>query len=415
MSVASYFSKNLITEINKIDNDFDKCKELSLNVKTENEITLIYIYLYLCKLTDNLDIKYHYSRKANKLYLKYFYSKSSMLNEFEWTELELHKYDLSQLFYYDVFCLSNNVEVSNGRCIFKQNDVLIYRYQVINEIGKGTYSNVYKCLDYKKSRYVAIKAIRNDSKFEYSGLKEVNILKKLNHTSICNYIKYFQLENHQFIVFNLLKNNMYKYMKSKRFTPLKPKIVKQIVKQIIPVLVYIKSINIIHADIKPENILIEHIDPDTIVVKLSDFGSALKKHKKIIGYIVSRYYRAPEIVLEQQGCCDYPIDMWSFSTIIYEFLTGYPLFPSRTETILLYDIFKELGFPDTQLLETCKERNKLESQINNKNCCLVNQKLSKIKYIDETAYDYLIDTIKWDKTKRRTCNDAMNHSYLLEN
>ena len=244
----------------------------------------------MCKLTDDFQLKNKYSRKANNIYLKYFSHKNSMLNEFYWTELELYNYNLTELFNYDVYCLTKNVEITTGRCIFKKYDVLFYRYQIENEIGKGTYSNVYKCMDFKRSQHVAIKALRNDSKFINSGTKEISVLQKLKHKSICNFIKYFQVQKHHFIVFELHEGNIYQYMKSTRFQPMKPHIVKQVTKQLIPVLVYIKSINIIHADIKPENILIKHIDDEDISVKLSDFGSAMKKNNNFVGYIVSRYY-----------------------------------------------------------------------------------------------------------------------------
>ena len=291
--------------------------------------------------------------------------------------------------------------------------VLFYRYQIEQQIGKGTYSNVYRCMDFKRNQHVAIKAVRNDSKFINSGAKEILILQKLKHKSICNYIKYFQIEKHHFIVFQLHKGNLYQYVKSKRFQPMNPTYVKQITEQIIPVLTYIKSVNIIHADIKPENILISKINDENISVKLSDFGSAMKRNKNFTGYIVSRYYRAPEIVLEKYGCCDYIIDMWSFSTIVYELLIGSPLFPAKTEKNLIYQIFEELGFPNENFLSDCKKRKILEYQLTDNTFASTYNKLINIKDIDIDAYDYLRDSLKWDKDKRLTCDDALKHKYLL--
>tara|TARA_Y100001980_G_C14543984_1_gene322942 strand:+ start:743 stop:2014 length:1272 start_codon:yes stop_codon:yes gene_type:complete len=422
MSVASFFSKKIISDFNKISYDFNKCKQFSLDHKKDHkkdyEITLIYIYLHLCKLTDNLDIKYFYSREANKIYLKHFLHKRCMLNEYDWTELELYNYNLLELFNYDVYYLSDSVKITNGRCIFKPNDYLFYRYKVEKHIGKGTFSNVYKCFDFKRSEHIAIKAIRNDLKFINSGTKEISALQKLRHNSICNFIKYFKYENHCFIVFELLEGNLYQYMKSTRFSPLKPTMVNKVAKQLIPVLVYIKSIDVIHADIKPENILIKYIDDDDIIVKLSDFGSVMEKDTNFMGYIVSRYYRAPEIILEQRGCCDYPIDMWSFSTIIYELLTGIPLFSAKTDTEIVYYIFKELGIPNESFLKSCINRKKLESNhlykkdISN-NYVLLHKNLSNIKDIDIEAFIFLIDTLCWNKNERVSCDEAMNHRYLL--
>ena len=413
MSIYSYFSKEILSDFKKISNNIDECINFILHIDNSYEITLIYIYLHICKLTEYNDIKNKYSRKANKIYLKYFSNKTSILNEFDWTELKLYNYNLLELFNYNVYCLKEGVEITNGRCLFKECDVIFYRYQIEKQIGKGAYSNVYKCLDFKRNQNVAIKAIRNDSKFINSGNKEIKILEKLNHKSICNFIKYFHIEKHHFIVFQLYKGNIYQYIKSTRFQPMKPHIVSQIAKQLIPVLVYIKSIDVIHADIKPENILISKINDENISVKLSDFGSAIKKNKNFTGYIVSRYYRAPEITLHKEGCCDYTIDMWSLSTIIYELLTGSPLFPEKTEKKLIYAIFKELGFPNQTFLYNCKKRKLLESQVEDNNSYSLYEKISNIKDIDMNAYEYLLDTLVWNKENRIICDHAANHKYLL--
>ena len=413
MSVYSYFSKEVLYNFKKVSINFNDSINFHLHLEEDDEITLIYIYLYICKLTEELDIKNSYSREANKIYLKYFSNKNCILNEFDWTELKLYNYNLIELFNYDIYCLKENVEINHGRCLFKEDDVLFYRYQIEQQIGKGTYSNVYRCMDFKRNQHVAIKAVRNDSKFINSGAKEILILQKLKHKSICNYIKYFQIEKHHFIVFQLHKGNLYQYVKSKRFQPMNPTYVKQITEQIIPVLTYIKSVNIIHADIKPENILISKINDENISVKLSDFGSAMKRNKNFTGYIVSRYYRAPEIVLEKYGCCDYIIDMWSFSTIVYELLIGSPLFPAKTEKNLIYQIFEELGFPNENFLSDCKKRKILEYQLTDNTFASTYNKLINIKDIDIDAYDYLRDSLKWDKDKRLTCDDALKHKYLL--
>ena len=414
MSVYSYFSKGVIEEQKNTCLSFIQCEKFLLHVKKEDEITLIYIYLFMCKLTDDIDKKIEYSRKANEIYLKYFPYKTTILNEFDWTKLELYKYNLCKLFDNDVYCLRDNVEINNGRCIFKKDDVLFYRYKIEQQIGKGTYSNVYKCFDFKRTQHIAMKAIRNDSKFINSGAKELAILQKIKHSSVCNYIKYFQIEKHYFIIFELHKGSVYQYVKSTRHKPMKPKIVNQIAKQIVPVLIYIKSINIIHADIKPENILINYIDDHNIKIKLSDFGSAMKKNKNCVGYFVSRYYRAPEIILEKCGGCDYLIDMWSLSTIIYELLIGTPLFKEKTEKEIIYSIFKEIGYPNESFLSDCKKRKLIDSQIQDQSFYnTIHENINNVENIDLNAYEYICESLVWEKEKRLTCDNALKHKYLL--
>mmetsp|Transcript_26233 Transcript_26233/g.25407 ORF Transcript_26233/g.25407 Transcript_26233/m.25407 type:complete len:96 (+) Transcript_26233:400-687(+) len=91
---------------------------------------------------------------------------------------------------------------------------------------------------------------------------------------------------------------------------------------------YVHSQGICHRDLKPENILVN----DHGVIKICDFGSAkiLNDESKNTPYIVSRYYRAPELIL---ALSDYTnkIDVWAIGCIIAELITLRPLFPGKTE------------------------------------------------------------------------------------
>ena len=84
---------------------------------------------------------------------------------------------------------------------------------------------------------------------------------------------------------------------------------------------------ICHRDLKPENILMNGEG----VIKICDFGSAKSLDERLnTPYIVSRYYRAPELIL---ACSDYSdkIDVWAIGCIFCEFMTLRPLFPGKTE------------------------------------------------------------------------------------
>lgn len=90
---------------------------------------------------------------------------------------------------------------------------------------------------------------------------------------------------------------------------------------------YVHEQGISHRDLKPENILIDKKG----TIKICDFGSAKILDEKLnTPYIVSRYYRAPELIL---ACSDYTekIDVWAIGCIFCEFMTLQPLFPGKTE------------------------------------------------------------------------------------
>lgn len=389
--------------------------------QNENDPMLVYLYLLICKIHTCVQIRNYYCLKANQIFNCHEENKQTLLSNFEWSKLEPYLYDVNDILFNKIYYINNKIQLANGRCYLETDDQLLYRYRVQKHIGKGTYSNVYKCHDHKRGFDVAIKCIRNDNKFKMSGKIELKCLKKINHNNICNYIKYFEIERHMFIVFPLQKRNLYSELRKNRFTPFHPDQVKDAMIQIINVLIYIKSINIIHADIKPENILVENItyasDSNdnlkySLKIKVCDFGSALTKNPTFTGYIQTRYYRAPEINMEKFECCDYPIDMWSTGCIMYEMLVGKPLFGSKTPKKLLYDIYSELGYPSEVFIYKCKKKDLLLSQINL--CDYVNpyQKISKIKEIDQDACEFLMKTFKWTKCERLLCDEAIKDKYL---
>jgi len=90
--------------------------------------------------------------------------------------------------------------------------------------------------------------------------------------------------------------------------------------------------NLVHADLKPDNIL---INAEKTRVKVCDFGSAsfAEADCDITPYLVSRFYRAPEIILGLPY--DRAIDMWSLGCCLYELYTGKVAFPGRTNNEML--------------------------------------------------------------------------------
>lgn len=123
--------------------------------------------------------------------------------------------------------------------------------------------------------------------------------------------------------------------------------IKDYMRQILTGMKHVHSKGIAHRDLKPENIL---LDEDG-VVKICDFGSAKKIDSNLnTPYIVSRYYRAPELIL---ACSDYTdkIDVWAIGCIFCEFMTLKPLFPGKTEGSQLIEQFAVLGLPSVETLK----------------------------------------------------------------
>lgn len=94
------------------------------------------------------------------------------------------------------------------------------------------------------------------------------------------------------LVFEMLEQNLYDFLKQNKFTPLPLSSIRPIVQQVLTALFKLKNLNLIHADLKPENIML--VDPinQPFRVKVIDFGSASHRSKAVTNtYLQSRYYR----------------------------------------------------------------------------------------------------------------------------
>lgn len=114
-------------------------------------------------------------------------------------------------------------------------------------------------------------------------------------------------------------------------------------------LLKLKQLGLIHADLKPENIML--VDPvrQPYRVKVIDFGSASHVSKAICNtYLQSRYYRAPEIILGLPF--GEAIDMWSLGCVVAELFLGWPLYPGSSEYDQIRYISQTQGLPSERML-----------------------------------------------------------------
>jgi len=104
----------------------------------------------------------------------------------------------------------------------------------------------------------------------------------------------------------------------------------------------LRKCSILHADLKPDNLL---VNEQRNVLKICDLGSASPaSENEITPYLVSRFYRAPEIILGLPY--DYAIDVWSIGCTLYELYTGKILFTGRNNNQMLRSIMECRGkFP----------------------------------------------------------------------
>lgn len=115
---------------------------------------------------------------------------------------------------------------------------------------------------------------------------------------------------------------------------------------------YVHSAGVVHRDLKPSNILVnENCD-----LKICDFGLARIQDPQMTGYVSTRYYRAPEIMLTWQKY-DVEVDIWSAGCIFAEMLEGKPLFPGKDHVNQFSIITELLGTPPDDVINTIASEN----------------------------------------------------------
>ncbi|XP_007251023.3 homeodomain-interacting protein kinase 2 isoform X2 [Astyanax mexicanus] len=227
-------------------------------------------------------------------------------------------------------------------------------YEVLEFLGRGTFGQVVKCWKRGTSEIVAIKILKNHPSYARQGQIEVSILARLSTESADDYnfvraYECFQHKNHTCLVFEMLEQNLYDFLKQNKFSPLPLKYIRPVLQQVATALMKLKSLGLIHADLKPENIML--VDParQPYRVKVIDFGSASHVSKAVCStYLQSRYYRAPEIILGLPFC--EAIDMWSLGCVIAELFLGWPLYPGASEYDQIRYISQTQGLPAEYLL-----------------------------------------------------------------
>ncbi|XP_028917617.1 homeodomain-interacting protein kinase 3 isoform X1 [Ornithorhynchus anatinus] len=227
-------------------------------------------------------------------------------------------------------------------------------YEVLDFLGRGTFGQVVKCWKSGTNEIVAVKILKNHPSYARQGQIEVSILARLSteNADEFNFVRAyecFQHRNHTCLVFEMLEQNLYDFLKQNKFSPLPLKVIRPILQQVATALKKLKSLGLIHADLKPENIML--VDPvrQPYRVKVIDFGSASHVSKTVCStYLQSRYYRAPEIILGLPFC--EAIDMWSLGCVIAELFLGWPLYPGALEYDQIRYISQTQGLPGEQLL-----------------------------------------------------------------
>ncbi|XP_040189835.1 serine/threonine-protein kinase D1 isoform X1 [Rana temporaria] len=294
--------------------------------------------------------------------------------------------------------VSTSISVSN--CQVQENVDISSVYQIFPDevLGSGQFGIVYGGKHRKTGRDVAIKIIdklRFPTKQESQLRNEVAILQNLHHRGVVNLECMFETPERVFVVMEKLHGDMLEMILSSEKGRLPERITKFLVTQILVALRHLHFKNIVHCDLKPENVLLASADPFP-QVKLCDFGFA-----RIIGeksfrrsVVGTPAYLAPE-VLRNRGY-NRSLDMWSVGVIIYVSLSG--TFPFNEDEDI-HDQIQNAAFmyPPNPWRETSSDAIDL---INN----LLQVKMRKRYSVDKTLnHTWLQDYQTWLDLRELEC------------
>lgn len=225
-------------------------------------------------------------------------------------------------------------------------NILAGRYTIQQELGIGTFGKVFRCRDSKHKDDVAVKVVRSIKRYVESAQIEADVLNKVydqqkrDRKDYCvKMYSQFSLNEHYCMVFETLGMSVYDLIKDNQYAGLPLRHVREIARQLLCAMDFLESMNLIHTDLKLENILFQDshrmqshtfvsrdrstkriVVPENLKIKIIDFGGATfdNEHKSTI--INTRQYRGPEVTLEAGW--SFPSDIWSVGCIIAEIYAG---------------------------------------------------------------------------------------------
>ncbi|KAH8506835.1 hypothetical protein Peur_044001 [Populus x canadensis] len=300
-------------------------------------------------------------------------------------------------------------------------------FEKLEQIGEGTYGQVYMAREIKTGEIVALKKIRMDNEregFPITAIREIKILKKLHHENVINLKEIVTSPGPErdeqgrpdgnkykggiYMVFEYMDHDLTGLADRPGMRFSVPQI-KCYMRQLLTGLHYCHVNQVLHRDIKGSNLLIDNEGN----LKLADFGLARSfsndHNANLTNRVITLWYRPPELLL---GTTKYgpAVDMWSVGCIFAELLHGKPIFPGKDEPEQLNKIFELCGAPDEF---NWPGVSKIPWYNNLKPTRPMKRRLREVfRHFDRNALELLEKMLTLDPSERISAKDALDAEYF---
>uniref|UniRef100_A0A8C9VRL9 mitogen-activated protein kinase n=1 Tax=Scleropages formosus TaxID=113540 RepID=A0A8C9VRL9_SCLFO len=283
------------------------------------------------------------------------------------------------------------------------------KYLCLKQVGTGAYGSVCSAINERTKEQVAIKKLHRPFQseiFAKRAYRELRLLKHMKHDNVIGLLDVFtaacRLEDFQ--DFYLVMPYMYTDLSKVRGLLSEDRL-QFLVYQILCGLKYIHSAGIIHRDLKPGNLAVNQ----DCELKILDFGLARHAEPEMTGYVVTRWYRAPEVILNWMHYTQ-TVDIWSVGCIMGEMVNGKTLFKGKDYMDQLTQIMKTTGVPGPDFIK------KLDSQevrsLSGQPTVLQNNHILQPHFFTLSAVNLLEKMLVLDGEGRLTAEGALAHPYF---
>ena len=286
------------------------------------------------------------------------------------------------------------------------------KYQKIEKIGEGTYGVVYKAKNRSTGELVALKKIRLEAEDEgipSTAIREISILKELQHPNIVRLHDVIHTEKKLTLVFEYLDMDLKKFLDGSD-NLLEGDQIQVLLYQLLRGISYCHDRRVLHRDLKPQNLLISTHN-NQVELKLADFGLARAFGIPVRSYtheVVTLWYRAPDVLMGSRKYST-PVDLWSVGCIFGEMACGRPLFPGTSDHDQLMRIFKMLGTPTEESWPSMHDLPEYKSDFPQYEAMTIDQIAPKLS---EHGVDLLKRLLAYEPSRRISAKAALEHPYF---